>query len=53
MTEDIYKIKYFKYKKKYLDLQSKVGAGVGAIAASRRIQQESARRQREHREQTE
>lgn len=53
MTEDIYKLKYLKYKKKYLDLQSKVGAGVGAIAASRRIQQESARRQREHREQRE
>ncbi len=30
--EEIYKLKYLKYKKKYLDLQSKVGAGGVGVA---------------------
>ena len=46
--EDIYKLKYLKYKKKYLDLQSKIGGtGFAAVAAANRNQQENARRHRE------
>jgi hypothetical protein len=49
--EEIYKLKYLKYKKKYLDLQSKVGAG-GFVAASslKRQQDDAARRRREKEE---
>lgn len=47
--EDIYKLKYLKYKKKYLDLQSKVGAGFPAAAIVKR-QQDDARRQRQKKE---
>ena len=53
--EEIYKLKYLKYKKKYLDLKNKIGAGYpnGAEEARRQEElkrQEEARRQRQRRE---
>ncbi len=49
--EEIYKLKYLKYKKKYLDLQSKIGAGGFAAASQvRRMQEDAARKRREREE---
>ncbi len=54
--EEIYKLKYLKYKKKYLDLQSKIGAGGFAavsMASRRSSSSSSSQKEREKREELE
>lgn len=52
LEQEDYRLKYLKYKKKYLDLQSKIGAGF-PVGHVRKMQQDTIKRQKQRREREE